>query len=87
MIIKDYKYMDSTDGIHYTINVDGIELEMHHEKTEYGSVRHTDIYDFLDEVADFDHLEAELIQDFVSFQNHLLMYGVGFIFKNAEEME
>lgn len=32
MIIKDYKYMNSTDGIHYTINVDGIELEMHHEK-------------------------------------------------------
>lgn len=87
MIIKDYKYMNSTGGIRYTINVDGIELEMHHEKTEYGSVRHTDIYDFLDELADFDHLEAELIQDFVSFQNNLLMYGVGFIFKNAEEME
>lgn len=87
MIIKDYKYMNSTDGIHYTINVDGSELEMHHEKTEYGSVRHIDIYDFLDEVADYDNLEAELIQDFVSLQNHLLMYGVGFSFKNAEEVD
>lgn len=87
MIIKDYKYTSLTDGIHYTINVDGIELEMRHEKTEYGSVRHTDIYDFLDEVADFDYQEAELIQDFVSLQNHLLMYGVGFSFKNAEEVE
>lgn len=87
MIIKDYKYTSTTDGIHYTINVDGIKLEMHHEKTEYGSVRYTDIYDFLDEVADFDYQEAELIQDFVSLQNHLLMYGVGFSFKNAEEVE
>ena len=87
MIIKDYKYMSSTDGIHYTINVDGIELEMHHEKTEYGSVRHTDIDPFLDEVAIFDFQEPDLIEDFVSFQNHLLMNGVGFIFKNAEEVE
>lgn len=87
MIIKNYKYMSSTDGIHYTINVDGVEFEMHHEKTEYGSVRYTDIYDFLDEIADSDHLEAELIEDFVSLQNNLLMYGVGFIFKNAEEVE
>lgn len=43
MIIKDYKYMSSTDGIHYTINVDGVEFEMHHEKTEYGGVIHNDI--------------------------------------------
>lgn len=87
MIIKDYKYMSSTDGIHYTINVDGVEFEMHHEKTEYGGVIHNDIDCFLDEVADFDYQEAELIEDFVSFQNHLLMYGVGFIFKNTEEAE
>lgn len=87
MIIKDYKYMSSTDGIHYTINVDGVEFDMHHKKTEYGSVRHDDIDCFLDEVADFDYQEAELIQDFVSFQNHLLMYGVGFIFKNTKEVE
>lgn len=87
MIIKDYKYTSSTDGIHYTVNVDGSEIEMHHEKTEYGSVRHTDIYDFLEKVADFDYQEAELIEDFVSLQNNLLMYGVGFSFKNAEEVE
>lgn len=87
MIIKNYKYMSSTDGIHYTINVDGVEFEMHHEKTEYGSVRYTDIYDFLDEIADSDHLEADLIEDFVSLQNHLLMNGVEFIFKNSEEVE
>lgn len=87
MIIKNYKYMSSTDGIHYSINVDGIEFEVHHEKTEYGSVRHTDIDAFLDEVADFDHQEADLIEDFVSFQNHLLMNCVGFSLKNAEEVE
>lgn len=87
MIIKDYKYTSPADGIHYTINVDGIELEMHHEKTEYGSVRHTDIDPFLDKIAILDFQEPDLIEDFVSLQNHLLMNDVEFIFKNAEEVE
>lgn len=87
MIIKDYKYTSPADGIHYTINVDGIKLEMHHEKTEYGSVRYTDIDPFLDEIAIFDFQEPDLIEDFVSLQNHLLMNDVEFIFKNAEEVE
>lgn len=86
MIIKDYKYTNPTDGIHYTINVDGIKLEMHHKKTEYGSVEHTDIDPFLDEIAIFDFQEADLIEDFVSFQNCLLMNDVEFILKNAEEV-
>lgn len=28
MIIKDYKYENSTDGIHYIIDVDGYEVEL-----------------------------------------------------------
>lgn len=87
MIIKDYKYTSPTDGIHYTISVDGSELEMHHEKTEYGSVRYTDIDPFLDKIAILDFQEPDLIEDFVSLQNHLLMNGVEFIFKNSEEVE
>lgn len=87
MIIKDYKYTSPTDGIHYTISVDGSELEMHHEKTEHGSVRHTDIDPFLDKIAILDFQEPDLIEDFVSLQNHLLMNGVEFIFKNSEEVE
>ena len=30
MIIKDYKYENSTDGIHYIVDVDGFEFEMNH---------------------------------------------------------
>lgn len=86
MIIKDYKYENSTDGIHYTIDVDGFEFEMNHMKTEYGSVQHEDIDYFLDEIGEHDVQEAELIEDFVRFQNYLLIYGVGFALKNAEEV-
>jgi gp25 len=87
MIIKDYKYENSTDGIHYIVDVDGCEFEMNHKRTEYGSVQHDDIEYFLDEVAEYDTQEAELIEDFVRLQNYLLIYGVGFAFKNAEEVE
>lgn len=87
MVIKNYKYENSTDGIHYTIDVDGCEFEMNHTKTEYGSVQHEDIDYFLDEIGEYDVQEAELIEDFVRFQNYLLMYGVGFTLKNAEEVE
>lgn len=87
MIIKNYKYENSTDGIHYTIDVDGCEFEMNHTKTEYGSVQHEDIDYFLDEIGEYDVQEAELIEDFIRFQNYLLMYGVGFTLKNAEEVE
>lgn len=87
MIIKNYKYKSSTDGIHYIIDVDGYEFEVNHVRTEYGSVQHEDIDYFLDEIGEYDVQEAELIEDFVRLQNYLLMYGVGFTFKNAEEAE
>ena len=87
MIIKDYKYENSTDGIHYIIDVDGYEFEVNHTKTYYGSVQHNDIYFELDEIREHDVQEAELIEDFVRFQNYLLMYGIGFTLKNAEEVE
>lgn len=87
MIIKNYKYGNSKDGIHYTVDVDGYEFEMNHTRTEYGSVQHDDIEYFLDEIAEYDMQEAELIEDFVRLQSYLLMYGVGFVFLNAEEVE
>ena len=87
MIIKDYKYNNSEDGIHYTIDVDGYEFEVNHTKTDYGSVQHDDIEYFLDEIAEYDMQEAELIEDFVRFQNYLLMYGIGFTLKNADEVK
>lgn len=86
MIIKNYKYNNSEDYISYIIDVDGYEFKMYHTKTEYGSVQHNDIDYFLDEIAEYDAQEAELIEDFVRFQNYLLMYGVGFTLKNAEEV-
>ena len=85
MIIKDYRYENSADGIHYIIDVDGYEFGMNHTRTEYGSVQHDDIEYFLNEVAEYDMQEAELIEDFVRLQNYLLMYGVGFTFKNYKE--
>ena len=87
MIIKNYKYDFSNGRVSYTIDVDGCEFEMNHTRTEYGSVQHDDIEYFLDEIAEYDMQEAELIEDFVRFQNYLLMYGVGFTLKNAEEVE
>ena len=82
MIIKDYKYENSTDGIHYIIDVDGYEFEMNHTKTEYGSVQRDDIDDFLSMVAEYDFQEAEMIEAFVDFQNDLLLYGIGFELRN-----
>ena len=87
MIIKNYKYGNSTDGIHYTIDVDGYEFEVNHTRTDYGSVQHEDIDYFLDEIGEYDVQEAELVEDFVRFQSYLLMYGVGFTLKNAGEVE
>ena len=82
MIIKNYRYENSTDGIHYTIDVDGYEFQMNHKKTEYGSVQHDDIDYFLDEIGEYDVQEAELIEAFVDFQNDLLLYGIGFELRN-----
>lgn len=82
MIIKNYKYENSTDGIHYIIDVDGCEFEMNHKKTEYGSVQHDDIDYFLDEISEYDVQEAELIEAFVDFQSDLLLYGIDFELRN-----
>ncbi|MFS9020085.1 hypothetical protein [Streptococcus parasanguinis] len=82
MNIKNYKYDNSKDGIHYTVDVDGYEFEVNHTKTDYGSVQHEDIDCYLDEIGEYDVQEAELIEDFVRLQSYLLMYGVGFTFKN-----
>lgn len=85
MIIKDYKYENSTDGIHYIIDVDGYEFEMTHTKTEYGSVQRDDIDDFLSMVAEYDFQEADMIEAFVDFQNDLLLYGIDFELRNEVE--
>ena len=37
---------------------------------------------YLDKIGEYDVQEAELIEDFVRLQSYLLMYGVGFTFKN-----
>lgn len=87
MIIKDYRYENSVDGIHYIVDVDGYEFEVNHTKTDYGSVQHDDIDHYLDEISEYDMQEAELIEDFVRFQSYLLMYGIGFALRNAEEVQ
>lgn len=82
MIIKNYKYDFSSGRICYTIDVDGYEQAMEHTKTEYGSVQRNDIDDFLLSVENYDFQEAEMVEEFVDFQSHLLMYGIDFELRN-----
>lgn len=85
MIIKNYKYDYSGGKIYYTIDVDGYEQAMEHTKTEYGSVQRNDIDDFLISVENYDFQEAEMVEEFVDFQSHLLMYGIDFELRNEVE--
>lgn len=85
MIIKNYKYDYSGGRIYYTIDVDGYEQAMEHIKTEHGSVRRNDIDDFLGTVEEYDFQEAEMVEEFVDFQDHLLMYGIDFELRNEVE--
>ena len=85
MIIKNYKYDYSSGRICYTIDVDGYEVAMEHIKTEYGSVQRNDIDDFLVSVENYDFQEAEMVEEFVDFQSHLLMYGIDFELENEVE--
>lgn len=57
-------------------------MAMKHTKTEYGSVQRNDIDDFLVSVENYDFQEAEMVEEFVDFQSHLLMYGIDFELKN-----
>jgi hypothetical protein len=85
MIIKNYKYDYSSGRICYTIDADGYEVAMEHTKTEYGSVQRNDIDDFLLSVENYDFQEAEMVEEFVDFQSHLLMYGIDFELRNEVE--
>lgn len=85
MIIKNYKYDFSSGRIRYTIDVDGYKVVMEHTKTEYGSVQRDDIDDFLLSVENYDFQEAEMVEEFVDFQSHLLMYGIDFELRNGVE--
>ena len=58
---------------------------MEHTKTEYGSVQRDDIDDFLLSVENYDFQEAEMVEEFVDFQSHLLMYGIDFELRNGVE--
>lgn len=85
MIIKNYKYDFSSGRICYTIDFDGYEQAMEHTKTEYRSVQRNDIDDFLSMVEEYDFQEAEMVEEFVDFQSHLLMYKIDFELKNEVE--
>jgi hypothetical protein len=85
MIIKNYKYDYSSGKVRYTIDVDGYEKVMEHKRTGYGSVQLNDVDDLLLEIEEYDFREAEAVQEFVDFQNHLLMYGIDFELRNEVE--
>lgn len=81
MKIKNYKY--TTNEISYTACYDNLEVNIIHERTEYG-VSTTDIDDFLEEVSIYSSKDADAIECFVDFQNNLLLEGVEFENENAE---
>lgn len=87
MIIKNYKYDFWSSRIRYTIDVNGYETAMEHTKTEYGSVQRNDMDDFLISVKNYDVQEAEVVEEFVDFQSHLLMYGIDFELRNEVEYD
>lgn len=81
MKIKDYKY--TTNKISYTACYDVLEMRIVHKRTEFG-VCITDIYDFLEEVAEYSFEEANAIEAFIDFQNNLVLEDVEFEIENAE---
>lgn len=84
MKIKDYKY--TPDEISYTACCGGLEVNIIHERTEYG-VCTTDIDDFLEEVAEYSPEEADAIEAFIDFQNNLVLEDVEFEIENAKEVD
>lgn len=81
MKIKDYKY--TPDEISYIACYDSLEVNIVHERTEYG-VRTTDIEDFLEKVSIYSPEDADAIECFVDFQNNLLLEDVEFEIESAE---
>ena len=84
MKIKNYKY--TTNEISYTACYDGLEVNIIHERTNFG-VRTTNIDDFLEEVAEYCSEEADAIECFVDFQNNLLLEDVEFEIESAKEVD
>lgn len=83
MKIKDYKY--TPDEISYIACYDSLEVNIVHERTEYG-VCTTDIYDFLEEVSIYSPEDADAIEAFRDFQNNLVLEDVEFEIENAKKV-
>lgn len=82
MKIKNYK--NTPNKISYTACYDCLEMEIIHERTEFG-VRTTDIEDFLEKVSMYSYEDADAIEAFKDFQNNLVLEDVEFEIETAEE--
>ena len=82
MKIKNYK--NTPNKISYTACYDYLEMEIVHERTEFGA-RTTDIEDFLEEVSMYSYEDADAIEAFKDFQNNLMLEDVEFEIETAEE--
>ncbi|WP_195310499.1 hypothetical protein [Streptococcus salivarius] len=82
MKIKNYK--NTPNKISYTACYDCLEMEIIHERTEFG-VSTTDIEDFLEKVSMYSYEDADAIEAFKDFQNNLVLEDVEFEIETAEE--
>ncbi|HEM3576800.1 TPA: hypothetical protein U1C15_000416 [Streptococcus suis] len=78
--MKIKKYISTPTKISYTIDCDGLTLDVVHVKNGPGHLSVTDIDDFLWQVANSNPAEADMVERFVDFQSDLLLNGVSFKF-------
>ncbi|HFI0054683.1 TPA: hypothetical protein ACGORU_001005 [Streptococcus suis] len=74
------KYISTPTKISYTIDCDGLALDVVHIKNVPGHLSVTDVNDFLWQVANSNPAEADMVERFVDFQSDLLLNGVSFKF-------
>ncbi|WP_099776288.1 hypothetical protein [Streptococcus suis] len=78
--MKIKKYVSTPTKISYTVDCDGLTLNVVHVKNGPGHLSMTDIADFLWQVANSNPAEADMVECFVDFQSDLLLNGVSFKF-------
>ena len=76
MKIKNYK--NTPNKISYTACYDYLEVEIIHERTEFG-VRTTDIEDFLEKVSMYSYEDADAIEAFKDFHTRKCIYRTCFL--------
>lgn len=80
MIIKNYT--NNGEKISYTVECEGLTLDVVHTRASQWKCDVTDVDDFLWQVSNSNVAKAEMVERFVDFQSDLLLNGVSFEFDN-----